>query len=500
MKEIPITIKETHGITRINEPVTLGLPMPGSALRKNNNGLAIRDNENKMIPVQVLPLALWPDESYKWILIDFQASVDAYGTSEYTLISDSTEPSVSAGIEIKKEDKHWIVDTGAAVFYLDNKIFAPLKRVVIKGIDVIEVSRSKVVLLDKNIVGHMPRVRKIEVENNGFLRTTFKISGQFEGNSKKSLQFIARVHFYADQSFVRIDFTLSNTGAAKHPEGLWDLGDPGSVLFSALSLEIAPKSDSRKTIKYSLESGNKILSISDGELIIYQDSSGGKNWMSLNHINRHGKVAHRFKGYEVKHDGKLIKSGMRAEPLIYLGDKKVGISGTIYQFWQNFPKALEVNDECLRIGLFPGCFNDLYELQGGEQKTHTIYLDFSNIPDRLNWSQYPLRPMSIPEYYADTKVFSCLADNKGYRNRKYEEMIETAIKGNNNFFNRREVIDEYGWRNFGEVYADHEAVKHSGPSPLISHYNNQYDLIYGAIRSEERRVGKECRSRWSPYH
>ena len=24
--------------------------------------------------------------------------------------------------------------------------------------------------------------------------------------------------------------------------------------------------------------------------------------------------------------------------------------------------------------------------------------------------------------------------------------------------------------------------------------------IYGYDRSEERRVGKECRSRWSPYH
>ena len=24
--------------------------------------------------------------------------------------------------------------------------------------------------------------------------------------------------------------------------------------------------------------------------------------------------------------------------------------------------------------------------------------------------------------------------------------------------------------------------------------------IFGAERSEERRVGKECRSRWSPYH
>ena len=30
------------------------------------------------------------------------------------------------------------------------------------------------------------------------------------------------------------------------------------------------------------------------------------------------------------------------------------------------------------------------------------------------------------------------------------------------------------------------------------------DLVVGvsndAVRSEERRVGKECRSRWSPYH
>ena len=26
------------------------------------------------------------------------------------------------------------------------------------------------------------------------------------------------------------------------------------------------------------------------------------------------------------------------------------------------------------------------------------------------------------------------------------------------------------------------------------------DAINEALRSEERRVGKECRSRWSPYH
>ena len=27
-----------------------------------------------------------------------------------------------------------------------------------------------------------------------------------------------------------------------------------------------------------------------------------------------------------------------------------------------------------------------------------------------------------------------------------------------------------------------------------------FDVLGAAVRSEERRVGKECRSRWSPYH
>ena len=28
----------------------------------------------------------------------------------------------------------------------------------------------------------------------------------------------------------------------------------------------------------------------------------------------------------------------------------------------------------------------------------------------------------------------------------------------------------------------------------------QQEIAYQTFRSEERRVGKECRSRWSPYH
>ena len=35
---------------------------------------------------------------------------------------------------------------------------------------------------------------------------------------------------------------------------------------------------------------------------------------------------------------------------------------------------------------------------------------------------------------------------------------------------------------------------------LIIKFKDKFDLSFDYIRSEERRVGKECRSRWSQYH
>src|SRR5436853_4454991 len=48
-------------------------------------------------------------------------------------------------------------------------------------------------------------------------------------------------------------------------------------------------------------------------------------------------------------------------------------------------------------------------------------------------------------------------------------------------FRSREVIDEYGWRNYGDVWADHEEAYYDGPRPIISHYNNQYDLLHSFL-------------------
>ena len=35
---------------------------------------------------------------------------------------------------------------------------------------------------------------------------------------------------------------------------------------------------------------------------------------------------------------------------------------------------------------------------------------------------------------------------------------------------------------------------------VYNYYSGELEIWLRKIRSEERRVGKECRSRWSPYH
>src|SRR5256885_15395698 len=57
-------------------------------------------------------------------------------------------------------------------------------------------------------------------------------------------------------------------------------------------------------------------------------------------------------------------------------------------------------------------------------------------------------------------------------------------------------------RGLTQIYLDRiEALDRHGPQLRAVLETNPRALeIAAALRSEERRVGKECRSRWSPYH
>lgn len=481
MRKIPLKITNSSGWVRQEEPVTVGIPIPQGEIFKNGD-LVLKD-DNGAIGAQFTSMCRWPDGSLKWVLLDFQPVVDANSIYE-CFLEESTRVKKDSikGVSVEEQGAVYKINTGSSEFFLDKKKFLPFTGVKENHVDLLKKNASRVVLADENNTIFFPEVTDSSIELRGALRTTIKMEGVFSSGRKELLNFISRIHFFHNKSFVKIDFTIWNKGAAKHVGGLWDLGDPGSILFKELAFKFVLSDEVEHNKSLRCEPGKTFEKISGQKITIYQDSSGGENWNSTNHINRNEQVPVVFRGYKVYCDDAIFAEGLRATPVLHVGGHTQGVSTTIKHFWQNFPKAISVQKDELVLELYPGRFNDLHELQGGERKTHSFFIDFGGSPQALSFVDQPLRCIVPRWWYAESATVPYLSKTGVKDDQPYNDLVVSAVVGEKSFFAKREIIDEYGWRNFGEVYADHEAVGHEGNSPLISHYNNQYDQVYGFFR------------------
>ncbi|MGH9204789.1 MAG: hypothetical protein ACRD2A_26485, partial [Vicinamibacterales bacterium] len=267
---------------------------------------------------------------------------------------------------------------------------------------------------------------------------------------------IARVQFFAGSAAVRVEITLRNPRRARHAGGYWELGDRGSVYLQDASLHLSAPSEGESECALGSDSGVETF---NEPLELYQDSSGGEQWQHRNHVNRHGKVPCSFRGYRLV-SGARHSEGLRATPAARLchHDGFVGIA--VEQFWQNCPKAIETKDRTLTYRMFPRQYADLHELQGGEQKTHRLALmfgdDASVRDDAWFWGRTPSFVTATPSWYCAAEAMPYLMRTSEEASDGYERLISAALDGRDSFVSKRERIDEYGWRHFGELYADHE--------------------------------------------
>jgi hypothetical protein len=386
------------------------------------------------------------------------------------------------GLRLMERSEGIMINTGAATFRVDRTRF-PFGQVFSAGQELTDHTASQVVLTDAKGRVSKPEVTHFSVENSGPVRATFRFEGVFGGSAR--LRFVARVCYFWSTSLVRLRFTCQNPRRARHRGGLWDLGGTGSIRFRDLSLEVALAARTLPTLCWKESPDSPVQRAEAGNLELYQDSSGGENWQSKNHIDSHGHVPVSFRGYRVRVDSQE-HYGLRASPVICLHGSQASMAVAVPEFWQQFPKAIEADGRGVRVRLFPIQFADLFELQGGEQKTHTVWFDICGRPkqtDRfpLDWVSQPVGVHASLETYAQSGTIPYLMPVNTVSDLRAGRLLYETLSGTNSLFARRELIDEYGWRSFGDFYADHEAVYYQGPPPIISHYNNQYDCIYGTL-------------------
>jgi hypothetical protein len=476
--------KRSSQETLHGEPLTFGVPLP-SGFAGDVQHWTFGAGDRPGTPVQTRVLDRWADGSPRWVLVDVQADVissDRGGVNNYFIDCgpNSNVAAPQSGITIAESGGTLTVDTVAARFTLCAGGRFPFEAVQVGGSAALDVPASGLSITDAGGVVHRASITAVEVEERGVLRSVVKLTGSVPlSKAGQALDLTARVHFFAGLPTVRLLVTLTNPNRATHPGGFWDLGDPGSILIKDVALTLTlPTAGTNALVQASREIGSPWARF-DAPFELYQDSSGGENWQSPNHINRAHRVPNSFKGYRLK-AGDVVESGLRATPVVAVEAVEQGsavVAATMPHFWQNFPKAIEALGCSLTLRLFPGQYGDLHEIQGGEQKTHECFLSFGS--DRV--SERPLewcRARTIARVDPDWCLASGAVPFLAPLDESHAALVNAAVEGPDRFEVKREAIDEYGWRHFGEIYGDHESAKQK-EKPLISHYNNQYDPIAG---------------------
>jgi len=468
---------------RHSEPVRLGIPLP-LGLCDSIEQLALFDGQRQRLPLQAAVLDRWKNGSLRWVLIDFQASAHQ-PLSKFSLDigRDQQASPFTPGIAVNEQYGEMTVNTGAARFVLRTGHACWFASVVRDGRTMIDPSRSGLEVTDADGRKLATTVTGIRCEEVGPLRVVVSVDGAISRPGRRTLLlFRARVHFFAGMSTVRHEVTIHNPRRAAHPGGFWELGDPGSVLLGDASLVFAVPTDEQLTGITCWAGVGDLPLTCKSRVRLYQDSSGCSHWQSTNHVTGSGQIPLRFRGFRV-HADEYEATGLHATPTLSLQHSGGVISVAMQYFWQNFPKSVEADARGIRLGLFPQSGIHPHELQGGEQKTHACVMAFG--PDTvtetpLDWCRRPARVRADPRWYCSTQVVKYLIPAAEDPHPDYVALVQQAIEGDHSFEHKRTIIDEYGWRNFGDLYADHEAAfQSSGEPPLVSHYNNQYDSVAG---------------------
>ena len=323
------------GPVEATTPISFGIDTPAGQLRDAGNvWLELPGGAN--LSAQGTPLGHWPDGSVRWLLVDCVVPSGTRLAGSWRVRIDSgAEPAAAhAAVVTAQEDRETIQlrqrdrtlsfdkQTGGWTALVGGKSVAQAKMP-----DVIDDKGRR----------HVPMVKQVRLAANGPVRATVEIEAEYR--SLRGLRMVTRWSTFAGTELLAGEITLHNPRRARHRGGLWDLGDPGSILLQDFTQSVSLVGAEKSDVRYRCEPSQPEQSTA-GRFELYQESSGGENWNSQNHVNRHGAIPLAFSGYRASAAGEA-RTGSRAQPIVEIAGETVTLTAEIEHFWQQFPKALE---------------------------------------------------------------------------------------------------------------------------------------------------------------
>lgn len=420
--------------------------------------LAIFNGKQKLLDVYVSVANLWEDGSIKWLIVAGIVRLEKNKALTLHIKSEKSEARCEA-LFVKQHAEELVIEMKQRdSFHISKQ--QPTNVLLNKNIDI------SLHINEKTIDNSRLKNTSYEYLLNGYSHQAAKVSQWFEVDYQThTLDIWQELEIYPSSGLVLCHLTITNPAAAEHPNGAWDLGDHNSIRISELGLVINMTS---YTAALSASELNCVQAVDT----IFQASSGGEKWQNSIHVDHTNSVTLPFRGFRAFKSGSCIAQGDTIQPsLVCHADNEHSVFIEVKDFWQHFPSSISICDKQAKFSLLGSQFAAEQELQPGEQLTRQFSISAEPV---LNFAIEPLF------YWIDSPHFFPLF-NASRTNNPFQALINKAINGSNSFFKKSEKADVYGWRHFGELYADHERGNTPQDTDFVSHYNNQYDPICGML-------------------
>lgn len=469
LRSVVASVQERHG-RPLSRYIRFGFPLP-KGQHFDHRALVVADDAGQWIPHSLLVTARWPDNSIQWLLV--RCWIDIAANESVSLLlqrnRDVSRPVQEVDIRTITVTEHETtlqVDAAGQSFAIntDQTSFETQNETVTMAV------RAS----GEEFIGTIENIDYSRIEDKtDSIAVEMTVRGHFKLANNRRLNFRHEVTVSDEGRHLGGRVMLHNPAAARHVGGTWDLGDPNSIMIERFALDVTSAGDGFAGGTIVLEEDDSPTVWSES-MSITQCASGGAHWNSPVHVDLNNRVPLSESGYVLEIDGQEQR-GNRPNPVITLNSQRQ-VHLRLAEFWQRFPNRIVVTADTLNVELLP-LSTDAHELQPGERYTRSYEMRFDDSAESLHATPQitlnaeHLRACRIPEIGEPSAI-----------DPRLMAIVNEGLSGENSFFAKREAIDEYGWRHFGELYADHETDGYDGKHLFVSHYNNQYDPLGGLLR------------------
>jgi len=433
---VDIQVKETAGMA-LSRPVSGGVPI-AEGLAPENCNFVLLDARNKPVPCQTQVLAQWKDGSARWVLLDFQSDPQQGGVADYRLTWDKNAKEVNPAVPVRvNQGKDLTLDAGRVM----------LKTVPEALLRIADRFDVKFVLTDSKGVRCEAVLESSKIELEGKVRSTLILSGEFRNpQGARVIDFRLRASVFAGLGQLYLE-----------PQIIVNADEGMITSLNDLSLEIIPLAG--------------IQSASIGGQPGWEGDLSSQSSLRLFQVDDQN---YHF-------EGSSTGSGKQAPGWMTIDDGKGAIALTLRDFWQQWPKSLEVDKKGAKLGLFPafeaGAFDHMepwykydylfegnsYRLREGQSRRWQVWLDIDGEGAELAKSvNKPLIPIANPYQAIRTGEWGPVAAAGSEGMAEYDRWADELFEG---YCNSIQEQRDYGAMNWGDWWGERG----------VNWGNNEYD-------------------------